>query len=127
MPTSYELIKLGMNLQQLRSIASNSIFLGTSLVEFTHLEENQPAVRCSVRKTVELLRSVRVQLEEFGFTRTLQAMEPLAPMQAEMEQALSQAPRGDELSLRDHFADRLVAHMKDVLVVLKQESSNVPA
>lgn len=123
MPNPYEYIKLGMNLQHLRSIASNSIFLGTSLVEFTHLEENQPAVRCSVRKTVELMRSVVVQLQEFGFTRTLQAMLPLEPMRAEMEQALAQAPAGDELFLRDHFADRIVAHMKDVLVVLKEEAS----
>ncbi len=126
MPTSYELIKLGMNLQHLRSIASNSIFLGTSLVEFTHLEENQPAVRYSVRKTVELLRSVVLQLQEFGYTRTLQALAPLEPMRVEMEQALAQAPPGDELTLRDHFADRIVAHMKDVLVVLKEEASAAP-
>ena len=123
MPTAYEFIKLGMNVQQLRSIASASIFLGTSLVEFPNLEENQPAVRCSVRKTVELLRSVRLQLEEFGFTRTIQAMAALEPMRTEMEQALSQAPPQDELMLRDHFANALVEHMKHVQIVLKEEAS----
>jgi hypothetical protein len=123
MPTAYEFIKLGMNLQQLRSTASASIFLGTSLVEFQNLEENQPLVRCSVRKTVENLRAVLAQLDEFGFTRTLEAMAPLEPMRAEMEQALSQAPPGDELMLRDHFADKIVEHIKYVQVVLKEEAS----
>ena len=56
----YEFIKLGMNLQHLRSIASVSIIPATSLVAFPNLEENQPGVRCSVRKTVELIKSVRI-------------------------------------------------------------------
>jgi hypothetical protein len=123
MPTAYEFIKLGMNLQQLRSIASTSIFLGTSIVEFENLEENQPNVRCSVRKTVDLLKAVRIQLDEFGFTRSLEALQPIEPMQAEMEQALTQAPPGDELILRDPFANHLVGHIKNVLVVLKEEAS----
>jgi hypothetical protein len=123
MPTPYEYIKLGMNVQQLRSIASTSIFLGTSLVEFQNLEENQPNVRCSVRKTVDLLKAVKIQLEEFGFTRTLEALKPIEPMQQEMEQALSHAPGGDELILRDAFANNLVGHIKNVLIVLKEEAS----
>jgi hypothetical protein len=122
MPTAYEYIKLGMNVQQLRSIASTSIFLGTSLVEFENLEENQPAVRCSVYKTVNLLKAVKVQLEEFGFTRTLEMLQPIEPMQQEMEQALGHAPPGDELILRDAFANTLVGHIKNVLLVLKEEA-----
>ena len=100
MPTAYEFIKLGQNVAQLRSIASQSIFLGTSLVEFANLEENQPGVRCTVKKTVDTLRAVLAQLDDFGFTRTLAAMAPLEPMRTEMEEALTQAPPGDELSPR---------------------------
>jgi hypothetical protein len=127
MPTAYEFIKLGMNLQHLRSIASSSIFLGTSLVEFPNLDANQPQIRCSVKKTVELLRSVLLQLDEFGFHRAREAMAPLEPMRAEMEKALSQAPQGDELILRDHFANVLIEHVKNVMVVLKEEASMHPA
>jgi hypothetical protein len=123
MPTAYEFIKLGMNVQQLRSLSSVSIFLGTSLVEFTHLEENQPDKRCSVRKTVELLRAVLAQLDDFGFTRTLAAMQPLEPMRKEMEEALSRVPQQESLTLRDHFADKIVEHMKNVMIVLKEEAS----
>jgi hypothetical protein len=125
MPTAYELIKLGMNLQHLRSTASTSIFLGTSLVEFANLEENQPAVRCSVRKTVELLTAIRAQLQAFGFARSIEALAPLAPMQAEMEEALQHAPPGDDLILRDPFADKLVEHVKQLMVVVKEEGSAI--
>lgn len=118
----YQILKLGMNLQHLRSIASVSIIPATSLVAFPNLEENQPASRCSVRKTVELIRAVRIQLEELGLASTLAAMEPLEPMQKEMEEALSQAPEGGDLILRDHFANTIVDHIKNVLLVLKEEA-----
>ena len=121
----YQILKLGMNLQHLRSIASVSIIPATSLVAFPNLEENQPAVRCSVRKTVELLRAVRIQLEELGLSKTVAAMEPLEPMQKEMEEALAQAPQGGDLILRDQFANTLVEHVKNVMLVLKEESSTV--
>lgn len=117
----YEFIKLGMNLQHLRSIASVSIIPATSLVAFPNLEENQPGVRCSVRKTVELIKSVRIQLEGFGFSRTLAAMQPLEPMLRDMEQALASAG-GQDLILRDPFANDLVGHIKNLLVVLKEET-----
>src|SRR5690349_4302497 len=97
----YEFIKLGINLKQLRDIATASILPTASLAAFPNLEENQPLQRCSVRKTVELLKTIRVQLTEFGLTGTLAALDPLVPMQAEMETALAQAPPGDNLILRD--------------------------
>jgi hypothetical protein len=118
----YQILKLGMNLQHLRSIASVSIIPATSLVAFPNLEENQPAMRCSVRKTVELIRAVGIQLEELGLTKTLAALEPLEPMQKEMQEALSQAPAGGDLILRDHFANTIVEHVKNALLVLKEEA-----
>lgn len=121
----YEFIKLGMNLQALRSIASVSIIPATSLVAFPNLEENQPALRCSVKKTVDLLKIVRVQLTEMGFRAALDAMAPLAPMQAEMEVALAQAPQGQDLILNDHFADKLITHVKNLAVLLKEEGSAI--
>ncbi|HTN76232.1 MAG TPA: hypothetical protein VL096_13335 [Pirellulaceae bacterium] len=122
-PSLYEFIKLGMNLQHLRSIATVSIIPTTSLVAFPELDANQPGTRCSVRKTVELLKTVRVQLNAFGLTETVAAFAPLDPMQAEMEAALAKAAPGDDLILRDPFANRLVGHIKNLLVILKEETS----
>ncbi len=118
----YEIVKLGMNLQALRDIASVSIIPGTSLVAFPNLEENQPVARCSVRKTVDLLKVVRLQITDMGFRATLDAMAPLSPMQAEMEAALAQS-QGQDLILNDHFADKLIGHVKNLIVLLKEEGS----
>jgi hypothetical protein len=76
-----------------------------------------------VKKTVDLLKAVRAQLDDFGFSQSLAALAPLAPMQKEMETALSQAPRGDDLTLRDHFANLLVEHVKNLILVVKDEAS----
>jgi len=120
-PTAYQYVKLGMNLEYVRSINSVSILLGTSLVAFPHLMENLPGNRCSVEKVIEVLRSLLIQLEEMGLTRTLAEAAAFRPMLARMEAYASQMRDPAGAILQDHFADKLVDVAKRVTFVLKQE------
>ncbi|OHB80460.1 MAG: hypothetical protein A2W31_16735 [Planctomycetes bacterium RBG_16_64_10] len=120
-PTAYQYVKLGMNLEYVRSIHSASILLGTSLVAFPHLMENLPGNRCSVERIIEVLRSLLIQLDEMGFTRTLAEAAAFRPMLARMEAYVSQTRDPAGTILQDHFADDLVDIAKRVTAVLKQE------
>ena len=120
----YQYVKLGMHVEYLRGIASVSIIPATSLVAFPNVMSNQPESRYSVAKVVEASRALLLQLESLGLKETLAAAAPLVPMVEEMEQALKAAPNRNAVTLRDHFAERLVEIAKVVGLALKQETGS---
>jgi hypothetical protein len=119
--TAYQYVKLGSNLEYLRGISSVSIMQTGSLAAFPNLLENLPPTRYSVKHTVEVIRSLLVQLEEMQLKKSLETAEHFRPMLQQMEEYLSQTPNPDTAFLQDHFADRLVAITKAVAMVVKPE------
>ena len=120
----FQLAKLGAHVEYLRGIASVSIIPATSLVEFPQLMNNQPETRFAVTKVVETIRAMLMQLENLELTESLAAAVPLRPMVEEMEQALNASPNKNGVTLRDHFAERIVGHARLIGLALKQELSS---
>ncbi|MFN0021834.1 MAG: hypothetical protein ACKVP0_26610 [Pirellulaceae bacterium] len=124
-PTNqFQLAKLGAHVEYLRGIASVSIIPATSLVEFPQVMANQPETRFCVAKVVETIRALLLQLEEMQLTEAQAAAAPLCPMVQEMEQALAGAPNRNAITLRDHFAERIVGHARLIGLALRQELSS---
>ena len=120
--TSYQFVKLGMNLEYLRGISSTSLTLTTGLVAFPELAENLPAERFAAPKVVAVLKSLLIQLEEMQLQRTLAAAAEFRPMLAQVEAYIGQNPTIPEpIVLQDGFANRLVSLAKQVSLTLKQE------
>lgn len=120
----FQLTKLGAHVEYLRGIASVSIIPATSLVEFPQVMSNQPETRYCVAKVVETIRALLTQLEALELPEALAAATPLRPMVEEMEQALVAAPNRNGVTLRDHFAERIVGHARLIGLALKQELSS---
>ena len=120
-PTAVQYVKLGSNLEFLRGISSVSLMQTTSLVAFPHLMENLPPRRYSVKHSVEVIKSLLIQLQEMELEKSLEMAEHFRPMLKEMEDYLAQAPNPETTFLNDHFADRLVAIARQVALVLKPE------
>ena len=119
----FQLAKLGAHVEYLKGIASVSIIPATSLVEFPQVMENQPETRFRVAKVVETIRALLLQLEALKLPEAQAAAAPLCPMVQEMEQALGASPNKDGVTLRDHFAERIVGHARLIGLALKQELS----
>ena len=85
---------------------------------------NQPETRFCVAKVVETIRSLLLQLEELQLPEAHAAAAPLCPMVQEMEQALAGAPNRNAITLRDHFAERIVGHARLIGLALRQELSS---
>jgi hypothetical protein len=119
----FQIAKLGAHVEYLRGIASVSIIPATSLVEFPQVMANQPETRFAVAKVVETIRAMLLQLEELQLPEAQAAAAPLGPMVQEMEQALAAAPNRNAVTLRDHFAERIVGHARLIGLALKQELS----
>ena len=119
----FQLTKLGAHVEYLRGIASVSIIPATSLVEFPQVMANQPETRFCVAKVVETIRALLLQLEEMKLPEAQGAAAPLVPLVEEMEQALAGAPNRNAVTLRDHFAERIVGHARLIGLALKQELS----
>lgn len=120
-PTNYQYVKLGMNLEYLRGIASSSVALSASLAAFPELTENLPAQRCAATKVAAVLKSLLIQLEDMGLRQTFAAAAEFRPMLAQLEAYLSQNPTPESIVLQDSFANTLVRVAKQVSLVLKQE------
>ena len=121
--TLYQYVRLGMNLEYLRGIATVSIMQSGSMAEFPQLMANLPAQRYNVLTVVGAIKALLMQLETLGLTESAAAAEPLKPMCAEMEQALAQVRIQSDLTLRDHFADKLVVIAKTVSLAVKEETA----
>ncbi len=119
----YQFVKLGMNLEYLRGIASVSIMQATSLAEFPAILDNQPESRFRVANVVNIIRALLIQLETLGLTESRAAAAPLEPLLKEMETALAGSPYPQTVTLRDHFAEKLIAHAKNVSLAVKEEAS----
>jgi hypothetical protein len=120
--TSYQFVKLGMNLEYLRGISSTSLMLTTGLDAFPELTENLPARRFAAPNVVAVLKSLLIQLEEMQLQRALAAAAEFRPMLAQMEAYIGQHPTTpDPIVLQDGFANRLVSLAKQVSLALKQE------
>ncbi len=121
--SNYQFVKLGMNLEYLRGIATISIMQAGSLAAFPQLMDNQPDARYRVANVVNVIRAILMQLESLGLKDSRAAAEALLPMLGEMEQALASTPQPQSMTLRDHFADKLVAHARNISLAVKEETS----
>lgn len=121
--TLYQYVRLGMTVEYLRGIATISIMQAGSLAEFPALLANMPNQRYNVLNVVSAIKALFAQLEQLGLTESLAAAEPLKPMTAEMEQALAQTRVQAELTLRDHFAQKLVMHAQTIALAIKEETA----
>ena len=121
--SNYQFVKLGMNLEYLRGIASVSMMQATSLAAFPQIMDNLADSRYRVYNVVNVLRALLVQLEELGLKDSRAAAAPLEPMLKEMEQALGGSPQPQSVTLRDHFANNLVAHARNIALAVKEETS----
>lgn len=121
--TFYQYVKLGMNLEYLRGIASISIIPATSLVAFPRVMDNQPETRFRVQMVVNTLKAILAQLEDLELTESRTAAAVWEPMLKEMEEALASTPQPQTITLRDHFAEQLVAHANNVSLAVKEETS----
>ena len=74
-------------------------------------------------KVVETIRALLMQLEAMNLPEAQGAAAPLIPLVQEMEQALAVAPNRNAITLRDHFAERIVGHARLIGLALKQELS----
>jgi hypothetical protein len=127
--TLYQYIKLGMNLEYLNGIGTNSILLATSMVGFPNLNANLPGTRYPVKKVIEVIASLLQQFKDLGLEKSLAAAAPLQPMLQEMQQFMSQVPPEQQpgISLLDPFADRIVANVRQLLVVVRGETGEKAA
>jgi len=121
--TRYQFVKLGMHLEYLRGIGSISVMQSGSLAEFPHLLENMPGSRYSVLNVVQTIRAVLAQFEVLELKQSQEAAAPWLPMLGEMEQALGQSRVQAEVTLRDHFAEKLVVIARTVSLAVKEETS----
>ena len=123
--TLYQYVKLGMNVEFLNGIGTISILLGTSMVAFPNLTMNLPAARYPVRKVIEVIKSIFLQLEELDLQQSLKSAEPLRPMLDEMENFMASVPEQSQMgiTLQDPFADQIVALAKNLAFAIRAETS----
>ena len=108
-PTAYQYVKLGSNLEFLRSVSTASVMQTKSLAEFPNLMNNLAPRRYAVVEVVKVVKSLLVQLEDLGLAGSLSVAAPLRPMLGSMEDYVSRQPYPRAAYLTDSFADRLVA------------------
>ena len=123
--TLYQYVKLGMNLEYLRGIASISIIPATSLVAFPRVMDNQPENRFRVQNVVNAVKALLVQLETMGLTESRSAAAVFEPMLAEMEAALASMQQPSTITLRDPFAELLVNHANNIALAVKEETAKL--
>lgn len=119
----YQFVKLGMNLEYLRGIASVSMMQSTSLAAFPQIMDNLAEARYRVYNVVSVIRALLVQLEALELKDSRAAAAPLEPLLKEMEAALNGSPQPQSVTLRDHFADKLIAHARNIALAVKEETS----
>lgn len=120
-PTTYQCVKLGMNLEYLRGVATSSIKLSSSLASYPDLMENLPTQRYDVAKVMAVIRSLLIQLEEMGLGQSLAAADQLRPMLGQVEAFINENPTSSSIVLQDGFANKIVMAAKQISLVLKQE------
>ncbi len=120
--TASSFLKLGLNLEYLRGIASVSDLAGRNLDPFPFLRENQPSQRYAAVRVVTVLRSLFASLESLNLKKSLEVAEGFRPMLAEVETYLGKASNPDVVTLLDHFADKLIRIADDVAASVKEEA-----
>jgi hypothetical protein len=120
-PTAYQYVKLGLNLEFLRGIATASVMQTTSLAAFPRLMENLSARRYSVMQVVTALKALLVQLEEMGLAESLRVAEPFRPMVKEMDEYLASQANPQLAYVTDPFAERLIALSREVAAAVRSE------
>lgn len=114
-------LKLGLNLEYLRGISSAAIHTVNDLQSVPYLLENQPALRYSASNVAVVLGSLASLLEQADLPKTRAAAESFAPLREEIETFLKENLGVDNVTLQDHFADRLVRIAEEVLKSLREE------
>jgi hypothetical protein len=121
--TLYQYIKLGMNIEYLRGVCSVSIMPANTVAQYPRLVENLPPNRYPVRRVVETMRAVMIQLEELGLEQTRTEAEQLRPLLSQMESYLAETAEPEASFMNDRFADKLVFFVNQLLLALKREAS----
>jgi hypothetical protein len=112
-----------MNVEYLRGASSVSIMPAKTLASFPRLIENLPPNRYPVRRVVETMRAIMVQLEELGFDQTRAEAEQLRPLLNQMETYLGETSDPTNAFMNDKFADKLIFFVNELLLALKREAS----
>ena len=118
-PADY--LKLGIHLEYLRGLSSNFGLWDNRLDRFSHLRENQPAMRFSAANVVAVVKSLLAKLASLQLEQSLKDADEFRPMLAEIEEYLRQSPVRQSAFLQDHFADALVRIADKVLAAVTEE------
>lgn len=125
--SAYKFVRLGMNIEYLRGVASVSMIPDKGLARYPRLIENLPSNRYRVMSVVETLRSLFIQLEELSLEQTLAEAQQLLPLLQQMETYLAENPDPTTAFMNDSFADRLVFYVQELHLCLKAEASSMTA
>jgi hypothetical protein len=117
-----QLLKLGLNLEYLRGIASSNVRTLGDLQNCPYLLGNQPGVRYSAENVISVIKSMMELLKSTELTKAMEVAEAYKPMAQEIEDYLAKAPVKEDVRLLDHFADKVAMIAEDVLKSLRDET-----
>lgn len=114
-------LRLGLHLEYLRGITSNSGLASVHVDQFPHLRENQTTWRYPASKIAAIVTSLLSILEELKLKKSLETAAAFRPLIQEVVEFMASSADPNGVYLQDHFADKVVKIADDVTTAVKDE------